>query len=282
MEFLPFFTEYLGPRILSGLENESIRYALGTLTTFFVVWVILGRFLETRKIRKPMPRNRQIRQVQMELKNSFIAMSVFVAMDILLFEAASFGIFKKYDEISDYGWLWFWVSMPLLIIFHDAYFYWTHRAMHHPKLYKLFHLTHHRSHNPTPFTAYSFAPLEAVVSYLYVPMALIFIPTHGLALYIVLTIMIFKNALGHCGYEVFPRHWANLPILGWLTTVTHHDMHHERGTGNYGLYFTLWDRWMGTEHSNYLQRLNEQEARAQEIKAARRSARKRPEIVPAE
>ena len=53
MEFLPFFTEYLGPRILSGLENESIRYALGTLTTFFVIWVILGRFLETRKIRKP-------------------------------------------------------------------------------------------------------------------------------------------------------------------------------------------------------------------------------------
>ncbi|WOR15682.1 sterol desaturase family protein [Hyphomonas sp. FCG-A18] len=272
MEVTSFFTEYLGPRILSGLQTESIRYALGTLTTFFVIWLLLGRLLENRRIRKPLPRQRQIKQVQMELKNSFFAMAVFVGMDILVFEAANLGLFKKYDDISEYGLVWFWLSMPLLIIFHDTYFYWTHRAMHHPKLYKLFHMTHHRSHNPTPFTAYSFAPLEAIVSYLYVPLALMVIPTHGIALYTVLTIMIFKNAIGHCGYEVFPRHWAKLPVLGWLTTVTHHDMHHERGNGNFGLYFTLWDRWMGTEHANYLQRLEDQEDRARERKHAHQEA----------
>jgi len=272
MEVTSFFTEYLGPRILSGLQTESIRYALGTLTTFFIIWLLLGRFLENRRIRKPLPRQRQIKQVQMELKNSFFAMAVFVGMDILVFEAANLGLFKKYDDISEYGVVWFWLSMPLLIIFHDTYFYWTHRAMHHPKLYKLFHMTHHRSHNPTPFTAYSFTPLEAMVSYLYAPLALMVIPTHGIALYTVLTIMIFKNAIGHCGYEVFPRHWAKLPVLGWLTTVTHHDMHHERGNGNFGLYFTLWDRWMGTEHANYLQRLEDQEHRTRERKHAHEEA----------
>ncbi|MEO0466624.1 MAG: sterol desaturase family protein [Pseudomonadota bacterium] len=275
-----FFTDFLAPRALGGLERESIRYALGTLTTFFVIWVILGRFIQSRRIRKAIPVAKQRRQIRMELRNSFFAMAMFVALDMLVFEAGNFGVFKKYDDISQYGWLWFWVSMPLLIIFHDAYFYWTHRAMHHPKLYKLFHLTHHRSHSPTPFTAYNFHPFEAAVNYAFVPVALMIIPIHGTALYVVLTIMIFKNALGHCGYEVFPRHWARLPVLGWLTTVTHHDMHHERGSGNFALYFTWWDRAMGTEHTNYLDRLDEQEARAQAAKDARRS--NSDPLVPAE
>lgn len=240
---------------------------------------MLHRFIETRKIRKATPRTKQI---QMELKHSFKTVCVFVAMDIFIFEAADIGLFQKYDDFAEYGMLWFWISIPLLIVLHDAYFYWTHRAMHTAKLYKRTHMQHHRSHNPTPFTAYNFAAAEAVIMYMYVPIALILIPTHSLALYIVLTIMIFKNALAHCGYEVFPRRWARLPVLGWLTTVTHHDMHHERGTGNFGFYFTWWDRWMGTEHPNYLERLDQQEARARAIKAARRAARKRPKMVPAE
>lgn len=280
MDITAFLTDYLMPRALGGLERESIRYALGTLTTFFIVWVVLGRFIQSRRIRQAIPAAKQRRQIRMELRNSFFAMAMFVALDILVFEIGNFGVFRKYNDIAEYGWLWFWVSIPLFIIFHDAYFYWTHRVIHHPKLYKLFHLTHHRSHSPTPFTAYSFHPLEAAVNYAFVPVALLFIPTHGQALYIVLTIMIFKNALGHCGYEVFPRQWAKLPVLGWLTTVTHHDMHHERGTGNYGLYFTWWDRWMGTEHANYLDRLDEQEARARAMKAARRAGN--APLVPAE
>lgn len=275
MDALSFLSNDLAPRILSGLQVESIRYALGTLTTFIVLWLILSRFIEGRKIRPPTPRTKQIK---MELRNSVRTMAVFVAMDILIFEGADLGLFLKYDEIADYGWVWFWISMPLLIVLHDTYFYWTHRAMHHPKLYKLFHMTHHRSHNPTPFTAYNFAPLEAVVEYLYVPIVLMLIPVHGIALYTVLTVMIFKNALGHCGYEVFPRRWARMPVLGWMTTVTHHDMHHERGTGNYGFYFTWWDRWMGTEHSHYLARLDEQTERARKLKASKEL----PEMVLAE
>ena len=44
---------------------------------------------------------------------------------------------------------------------------------------------------------------------------------------------------------------TKIPILKQFTTVTHHDMHHESARGNYGFYFTWWDRWMGTEHKDY-------------------------------
>ncbi|MEO0981667.1 MAG: sterol desaturase family protein [Pseudomonadota bacterium] len=237
--------------ISPGVEFELKRYAIGTLSTFLVIWVLLGRALESRKIRKPTPRARQIRR---ELTNSFLTVFVFVLLDAVIFDLSGFNILRKYDDIADYGWAYYWLSIPLMIVLHDAYFYWTHRMMHHPKLYCFFHMTHHRSHNPTPFTAYSFAPPEAVVNYLFVPLALMVVPLHTSALFIVLGVMIFKNAIGHCGYELMPRRWARLPVLGWMTSVTHHDMHHERANGNYGFYFTWWDRWMGTEHPDYLER----------------------------
>jgi len=68
--------------------------------------------------------------------------------------------------------------------------------------------------------------------------------------------MIFKNALGHSGYEIFPRSATKHWFWKHITTVTHHDMHHEKGSANFGLYFTWWDKLMGTEHVNYHQRFD--------------------------
>ena len=276
MELSALFAEYW-PSIKSGIEFEATRYLTGTLGVLVGIWFIASHFIKTRKIRKPANRKRQISQIRMELKNSAITVLVFTLMNTFLFHGPIGGIFQIYNGAETYGTFYFWASIPLFIVLHDAYFYWTHRAMHHPKLYRYFHMTHHRSHNPTPFTAYNFAPLEAIVEFSFVPIALLLVPIHNGALYIVMTIMIFKNASSHAGYEIMPRSWAKLPVLGWLTTVTHHDMHHERGTGNYGFYFTWWDKWMGTEHAHYHQRLEESLERTRQAKAA-----KQGQLVPAE
>jgi len=245
------FFNYLPERILLGMRIEAIRYCLGTLGVFLTVWVLFGNLLRNRRIRE---RRSMLKQVKMELFYSLRTICVFVALDIFVFDFAASGAFKIYFDIAEFGMLWYVASIVIAILLHDTYFYWTHRAMHHAKLYKRFHLTHHRSHNPTPFTAYSFAIGEAVVMYAYVPIMLLFLPLHSSALTIVLLIMIFKNAIGHCGYELFPANTLSNPILKHLTTVTHHDMHHEKAGGNFGFYFTWWDKWMGTEHANYAQR----------------------------
>lgn len=252
MDIITLLTQEFFPRFLSGLQFETTRYIMGTISTFVVIWLLLSRFIKHRKIRARSPKATQF---WMEIKNSIRTIFIFVLLDVVLFDSNMMGLFKLYENPGDYGMLYYWLSIPLMLVLHDTYFYWTHRMMHHPKLYKAFHLTHHRSHNPTPFTAYSFAPGEAFVEYLFVPVALMLVPMHHSAFFIVMTIMIFKNALGHCGYEVFPVSWAKIPVLGWLTTVTHHDMHHEKASGNYALYFTWWDRWMATEHHNYHERL---------------------------
>ncbi|MBA4052611.1 MAG: sterol desaturase family protein, partial [Erythrobacter sp.] len=48
----------------------------------------------------------------------------------------------------------------LIVIAHDAWFYWAHRAMHHKRLFRATHLHHHKSRTPTPWTAYSFTMTE--------------------------------------------------------------------------------------------------------------------------
>jgi sterol desaturase/sphingolipid hydroxylase (fatty acid hydroxylase superfamily) len=123
--------------------------------------------------------------------------------------------------------------------------------MHDPRLFRRVHRLHHKSHNPSPFTAYSFDVPEAAIHGVFVTVAIVFIPVSQLAIFIFLGHMIVRNVIGHSGYELFPARRDGRPLFGFLTTVTHHDLHHAQAGWNYGLYFTFWDRLMKTEHPLY-------------------------------
>lgn len=259
MELIDWFFDALVRHAPRSIQIETTRYLVGAIGVFLIVWIGLHRILAHRKIRNPTPRRKQI---QRELYHSAITVLVFMLMNIFVYEGAASGIFKFYFEIDQYGWAYLVGSIIALAVFHDAYFYWTHRLMHHPKLFRHFHAVHHRSKNPTPFTAYSFNAAEAAVNFMVVPIFAMLVPVHGVATLIYLWFMIVRNAVGHCGYELMPASWIRHPILGQSTSVTHHDMHHEKMNGNYALYFTWWDRWMGTEHKDYLERFDAAVAKA--------------------
>ena len=57
-------------------------------------------------------------------------------------------------------------------------------------------------------------------------------------------------------------------LLFRMAHATHHDLHHTEGRYNFGLYFTWWDRMMGTEHPTYHARFEEAVARQPEALAA--------------
>lgn len=82
-------------------------------------------------------------------------------------------------------------------------------------------------------------------------------PMHHYAFALFMIWQILFNIAGHTGYEFNPR-WLMKTPLGWvLNTPTNHIMHHETLRGNYGLYFNVWDRLMGTNHANYESRFTE-------------------------
>lgn len=235
--------------VFSGvLATDFLRYAIGAGGVYLIVNLLLAVRLSARKIRASEPPGGQIRR---EVLASLRTVLVFALNGTLIVLGAEAGIVPIYIEIGAYGWTYLAFSTVVLIVAHDAWFYWSHRLLHYPPLFRRFHRLHHRSHNPTPFTSYSFDLGEAVVSAIYLPSILLLLPAHPVAILIFVTHMMLRNAIGHSGYELFPANRHGRPLFDWMTTVTHHDLHHAHAGYNLGLYFTWWDRWMGTEHSNY-------------------------------
>jgi sterol desaturase/sphingolipid hydroxylase (fatty acid hydroxylase superfamily) len=54
----------------------------------------------------------------------------------------------------------------------------------------------------------------------------------------------------HAPFAQLPRWFMKTPLKWVLNTLTNHIMHHETLRGNYGFYFNIWDRLMGTNHAN--------------------------------
>lgn len=144
--------------------------------------------------------------------------------------------------------LWYLpLSALLYLLAHDAWFYWTHRAMHGPRAFRLAHAVHHASRPPTAWAAMSFHPVEALTGAVVIPALVFLIPIHAAMLGLVLAIMTLMGVTNHMGWEMFPRALVHSRIGGWLITASHHRHHHDEYRCNYGLYFRFWDRLCGTD-----------------------------------
>jgi Delta7-sterol 5-desaturase len=154
---------------------------------------------------------------------------------------------RVYTDASAYPLWWLPASVLLYLFLHDAWFYWTHRWMHRPKVFRAVHAVHHASRPPTAWAAMSFHPSEAITGAVVIPTLVFVIPIHVGALAVVLTVMTVMGVTNHMGWELFPR-WVVQGRLGrWLITASHHQRHHAEYRCNYGLYFRFWDRLCGTD-----------------------------------
>jgi Delta7-sterol 5-desaturase len=230
------------------LIGDLLRYVLGAGLVFLVLWKWLGKRLAHRRIANHYPPARQLRR---EFIYSMSTVLIFAAVGFAVYVLALNGCLTIYTDVDQFGWPYAIGSTLLLIVLHDAYFYWTHRLLHHPWLFRHVHAVHHRSRNPSPWAAYSFHPLEALIQAAYLPVALSLLPAHVTVLLVVMVHMMLRNALGHSGFEIYPRNGMRNMPWRWLTSTTHHQLHHERMEANFGLYFPWWDRWLGTEYMDY-------------------------------
>ena len=222
---------------------SSFRYVFFSGLFFVVFYCINKKRWRKSKLQQKFPtRNDYFR----EIGYSLVTLLIFSGFAWLIFRSSSRNFIQRYDEIATYGWGYWLFSLVVMIVLHDAYFYWTHRAMHHPKVYRHVHLVHHRSKNPSPWAAFAFHPLEAVVEAGFILIIAFILPFHPSALITFLLLMTLYNAYGHLGYEIYPEKLRTSRIGRWLNTSTAHNLHHEKFNGNYGLYFLFWDRWMGT------------------------------------
>lgn len=152
-----------------------------------------------------------------------------------------------YSDASVYPLWWLPGSFLVYLLCHDAWFYWTHRWLHRPRVFALAHAVHHASRPPTAWAAMSFHPLEAVTGAIVIPALVFLVPIHVAVLGLVLGVMTVMGITNHMGWEMFPRRLVASRFGRWLITASHHQRHHEQYACNYGLYFRHWDHLCGTD-----------------------------------
>ncbi len=234
--------------LLLGLQLALIIGLRYLLVSGAFALVAARRKPELFRPADPARRRRLRRQVRREILWSLLSVLVYAAPAALAFAAFEAGGTRVYLRLSE-GPLWWWpVSVFLYLAIHDAWFYWTHRAMHHwPALFRAVHAVHHESRPPTAFAAMSFHPWEALSAAWLYPVLVFLVPIHWSALAVVAAIATFMAVTNHMGFELFPRAWVHGRFGRHIITASHHDLHHQRFNANYGLYFRFWDRWCRTD-----------------------------------
>ncbi|MDE2604379.1 MAG: sterol desaturase family protein [Burkholderiales bacterium] len=231
---------------------DLVRYLIGAALIVAVLDIASAGWIRRRLVRI---RNLAEGQKRREFWQSMLTVVVFSLVGTSVLVGYHLGVSKLYFTADEYGWAWLGASFVVLVILHDAWFYWTHRLMHHARVFHWSHRTHHLSVAPTPWTAYSFSAAEAFVQALYLPVVLLVVPAHQAVIFAWMAWMVLRNVMGHSGVELLPRSWLAGWWGRWLTTTLHHEMHHAYGRFNYGLYFVWWDRLCATEHPEYRPRL---------------------------
>lgn len=232
---------------LQHVWESLFDYVVYAGIAFLLFYVGLAGLLSRRKIQRSFPKLADYRR---DIGYSLLTIAIFASVALLVFDVL-LPYTNLYAEPDKYGWGYYVFSYVWMFLLHDTYFYWMHRLMHHPKFYRRVHLIHHKSTNPTPWTAYAFHPLEAVLEAGIIPLIAFTLPVHREALGWFFLFQIVYNVYGHLGYELYPKGFHKTWIGRYVNTSVAHNMHHKYFTGNYGLYTLIWDRLLGTMNKKY-------------------------------
>ena len=131
-------------------------------------------------------------------------------------------------------------AIQLWRLFH---FYWVHRLLHWPPLYRAGHYLHHRNINVGPWSGLAMHPLEHV---LYFSCMLIHwvVPSHPIHMIFNGQHAAFTPAQGHVGFEkLLLKGNAGVAAGSYF-----HQLHHRYFECNYGEPDIPFDHWFGTSH----------------------------------
>ncbi|MEY4538466.1 MAG: hypothetical protein RLZZ306_223 [Bacteroidota bacterium] len=232
---ITFVQQYL-TTVIAALIIMSLAY--------FVFWKAFGSKLGSRKIQ--LSKRAGWSQIKGEIGAtllSFLGSTVFM---LLILSLKDNGLTKFYTETGKYGWWYEVLTIFVMMIVGDTWFYWSHRVMHHSSTYKYVHALHHKSLDVNPYTSTSFHVIEAVWLTVWILPLVMIMPVSMTALGIMQVLGTFNNLKSHLGYELFPGFFNKAPF-NMLVTATNHSLHHTQYNGNYGLYFRFWDILCETE-----------------------------------
>ena len=242
------------------LQNDRIRFVLTLVVVHSFTFVYSFLFSLARRqglfkayqLQRPRPEPESgllFSCLVKNLRNHFAVLPIalyFAAYDMYVF----MGMKMDYASWQATTWGSIFRDLFIALVLNDTGFYWSHRALHTPFLYKRIHKQHHQFKAPVPEAGEWAHPIEDIFGNILPTMAGCFLM--GSHLYLVafwLWLRLWKTMDAHSGYSLpFPLSiWHGLP--GMLGSEMH-DFHHESKEGMnscFGAMTTFWDSVCGTD-----------------------------------
>jgi Delta7-sterol 5-desaturase len=220
----------------------TVYLPLSALTSVLLFhWLSNQKQLKRYKIQAKVERKIPSREIAYTMINLLIFAAIGWITDFLEHMA----YLRLYDTSPNtpLEFIYFLASFLLALGMHDIYFYTTHRLLHFPFLFQYVHHIHHRSHYATPWSAFSFHPIEGVLLIGIVPLVLLLLPLHSFVAAGFVGFLMLVSVYGHNGHEYRA---SKHPIFNIFQTAIHHDIHHRKVHSNFGIYLTLWDNLFST------------------------------------
>ena len=139
--------------------------------------------------------------------------------------------------------VWFAAMIVLTPVWISFHFYWIHRALHWPPLYRLAHALHHRNTNVGPWSGLSMHPVEHLLFFSSVAVHWL-LASHPIHILFHMQHQALTAATSHTGFESLVIRDRGRLALGTF----HHQMHHRYFECNYGNLEMPWDKWFGSFH----------------------------------
>lgn len=139
--------------------------------------------------------------------------------------------------------LWYIAWFALMPTWGSFHFYWVHRALHIPALYKAAHALHHRNVNVGPWSGISMHPLEHAIYFSSLLIHFV-VPTSPMHILFHVYTFTLHPVCSHSGFDGLLAAGAKRAQLGDFF----HQLHHRYFECNYGTVEMPWDRWFGTFH----------------------------------
>ena len=220
------------------------RYFLAAGFFYYYYFVARSREFSTKRLS---PRGVRKGQLKKEISWSIKSSAIFALVGAGAYWLWQNGLTAVYTDISAFSYWYLPISLMSILFLHETYYYWIHRWMHHPKIFRIVHKVHHDNLTPTPWTAFSFHPWECLLEAIILPVILLIVPVHPVVLGFYLLVMRVSSVVNHLDIEIYPERFQKSRLGKLVIGATHHHYHHSEFKTNYGLYFTFWDKWMHTE-----------------------------------
>ena len=180
-------------------------------------------------------------QLREELLLSALSIVIFAAQAAGLVWLLRQGWLSVDWQRSPWHLLW---ELPVLYLWNEVHFFVIHRALHSKPLYRSVHIWHHRSVITTPFSAYSFHPVESFLLGSVMPLALLLHPFSPWALLGLTVMSLILNVSGHLPYEQI--HERSQLFRRLLAHSRYHNRHHREFHTHHAFSLAWLDRWFGS------------------------------------